>query len=168
MENLENFKGFEFINKLMEDNEQLSNLINTNVALGKIRYFGEEEWEKIKKQNFVNANPEIKGFYDIFQIGDNKYGNRAEIVKQLSFSYNNVSIAGGELSILKDTKNDGSHTWLETNDHIIDPTLLLIIDLSLKNELGYVTQNIVTAEMLAGHDMYQARKEFVNDSSLKK
>ena len=64
-------------------------------------------------------------------------------------------------------ENEGGHCWLETNDTIIDTSLMLVIDKSLKDEIGYIEEQRLTPFDLAMSPRYQARKEFVNDRNIK-
>jgi len=109
-------------------------------------------------------------FIDMFLLGYN-IGNCGGASRQLSYSYNNVDIVSGILPILKGTLNaekEGGHCWLETPENIIDTSLVLVIDKSLKNDLGYIEEQRITSSQLASSPTYQARKEFVNDKNLKK
>ena len=76
----------------------------------------------------------------------------------------------GILPILKGTLNAeelGGHAWIETKDEIIDTSLMLVIDKSLKDKFGYIEENRLTASKLRQDPYYQRRKEFTNDQSLK-
>lgn len=165
---MKNFKGYDCLKKVFELNPEFKKLILENVELGKIRYFSDEEWDKIKEQNYGSPHPEVKSFYDIFRLGGNE-GNCTGCSKQLSYSYNNVSIAGGLLPILIGTRNspNGEHTWLENDKEIIDTSLLLIIDKSLKEKIGYKMENIYSSTILNSDPRYSARKQFVNDRNLR-
>ena len=113
---------------------------------------------------------EMKTFEDMFLLGLN-IGNCGGASRQLSYSYDDVDIVSGILPMLKGTLNaekEGGHIWLETRDKIIDTTLMLIIDKSLKQELGYIEQERLTSDKLKTMQNYQARKEFTNDPSIKK
>ncbi|MEG1851061.1 MAG: hypothetical protein RR228_03605, partial [Bacilli bacterium] len=61
----------------------------------------------------------------------------------------------------------GGHCWLETPQSIIDTTLMIVLDKSLKCELGYIEEQRVTSYQLSSSSNYQARKEFVNDLSIR-
>ena len=129
----------------------------------------DEEWNKINSQNFVSHIPEMKEFIDMFTLGYN-IGNCVGTSRQLSYSYNDVDIVSGILPILKGTKNAeqlGGHCWLETRKYIIDTSLLLVIDKSLKEELGYIEEQRIKSYQLANSPRYQARKEYVNDPYIK-
>lgn len=47
-------------------------------------------------------------------------------------------------------------------------TLMLVIDISLKETLGYIEENRISYARLLEDPIYQARKEFANDKNLRK
>lgn len=164
------FKAYDLFWQLYQNNKEFQTLIKENMKLGKIRFFNENEWSKIKRQNFIPFAPDMPEFIDLFIKGYN-IGSCATTARQLSYSYNDVSIVSGVLPILKGSKNAelvGGHVWLETDKTIIDTSLMLVIDLSLKDLLGYQEEQKITPQMLRKSDRYQARKELVNDQSFKK
>lgn len=125
---------------------------------------------KNQNQNFVSPSPEMKEFIDMFILGLN-IGNCVGTSRQLSYSYNNASIVSGILPLLKGKKNsekEGGHCWLETPKELIDTTLMLVMDKSLKKDLGYIEEQRLTPYDLALSPRYQARKEFVNDKNIKR
>ena len=163
-------KAFDLFWQLYNTNQDFKNKIDIGIKNKQIRFFNEEELNKIRNQNFVHpTNPNIKEFEDMFILGKN-IGNCVGISRQLSYSYNDVDLVSGILPILKGTINaekQGGHAWLETNDSIIDTSLMLIIDKSLKKELGYEEENRITANELKHDRNYQTRKEWTNDINLK-
>jgi len=163
-------KAFELFWQLYHNNSKFKKLIDEEFKNKKIRFFNEEELNKIRNQNFIHPNnPLIKEFEDIFILGQN-IGNCVGISRQLSYSYNNVDLVTGTLPILKGTLNAkdlGGHAWIETKDKIIDTSLMLVIDKTLKDDFGYIEENRKTASMLKQDKNYQTRKEFVNDLNLK-
>ena len=166
----ENIKGFKLFWDLYNTNAKFKEIISKNIKEGKIRFFNEEEWNKIKNQNFISPIPEMKEFIDMFILGYN-IGNCIGAARQLSYSYDNVDIVTGILPIIKGTLNaekEGGHGWLETPTKIIDTSLLLVIDKDLKEEIGYKEEQRITSYDLARNSKYQARKEFVNDHTLHK
>ena len=161
-------KCYDLFKKFYEENEAFKNIIDENMNT-KIRFFAEEEWDKIKNQNFMSPIPELKEFIDMFILGYN-IGNCSGTSRQLSYSYNDVDIVSGILPMLKGTRNaekEGGHVWLENDNYIIDTSLMLVIDKSLKDKLGYIEEQRVTKYDLMRSSNYQARKEFTNDESLK-
>lgn len=162
-------KAFALFWEIYYKNSDFSKLIDKNFATGKIRFFNDNEWNKIDSQNYVSPIEEMKEFRDMFILGYN-IGNCVGASRQLSYSYNRVDIVSGILPILKGTLNaekEGGHCWLETENHIIDTSLMLVIDKSLKNILGYSEEQRLTSSQLSSSSNYQARKEFVNDKNLR-
>lgn len=165
-------KAYEMFWELFNSNDDFNRLVRDNLDSGKIRFFGTEEWDKINSQNFIpnpDAPDDLREFIDMFRLGYN-IGNCVGTAKQLSYSYNNVDIVSGILPILKGTLNaekEGGHCWLETPSCIIDTSLMLIIDKSLRELFGYHEEQRLTAEALSHSSTYMARKAFVNDASLR-
>ena len=162
-------KAYDLFWKLYNTNTQFKELVSLGLLTEKVRFFNDEEWNKIKSQNFISPISEMNEFMDMFLLGYN-IGNCVGAIRQLSYSYNNADIVSGILPILKGTLNaeeQGGHCWLETPTTIIDTTLMLVIDKSLKSNFGYIEEQRLTYSQLLGSPRYQARKEFVNDSSLK-
>ena len=162
-------KAYDLFWSLYQTNNEFKKIIDENIKTGKIRFFNEEEWSKIESQNFISPNPELKDFTDMFLLGYN-IGNCIGCSRQLSYSYKNIDIVSGILPMLKGTLNaeqEGGHGWLETYKYIIDTSLMLVIDKSLKDTIGYIEERRITANELANSPTYKARKEFVNDKNLK-
>ena len=132
-------KAFSLFWQVYHGNSDFSNIIDEGFKNGKIRFFNDEEWNKINNQNFVSPVSEMKEFRDMFLFGYN-VGNCVNTSRQLSYSYHNVDI--------------------------IDTSLMLVIDKSLKSALGYIEEQRLTSFQLARSRNYQARKEFANDRSL--
>lgn len=163
-------KAFDLFWEVFENISQFKKLVVENLESGKIRFFNEEEWDKINSQNFLSPSYEMTEFLDMFVIGYN-IGNCVGASRQLSYSYDDVDIVTGVLPMLKGTLNaseEGGHCWLERDNVIIDTSLMLVIDKSLKDELGYIEEERLTSFQLRKSPLYQARKEFVNDKHLKR
>lgn len=162
-------KAFDLFWQLYQNNHSFKKLIDDSFKNNQIRFFNEEELNKIKSQNFIHPiNPDIHEFEDIFILGKN-IGNCVGISRQLSYSYNNVDLVSGILPILKGTinaKDLGGHAWIETKDSIIDTSLMLVIDKSLKDAFGYIEENRITSNELKKDQFYQSRKEWTNDQNL--
>lgn len=165
----QNLKAFSLFNEIYKNNKEFNALITKYMAMGLVRFFNDEEWDKIKKQNFISPIKEMKEFMDMFTLGYN-IGNCVGTSRQLSYSYDNVDIVSGILPILKGTLNaekEGGHCWLETSTQLIDTTLMLVIDKSLKADFGYIEEQRLTYRQLQKSQYYQTRKEFVNDINLR-
>ena len=163
-------KAFDLFWNLYNNNSHFKNIIDDGFKNKQIRFFNEEELNKIRNQNFIHpTNPHIKEFEDIFILGQN-IGNCVGISRQLSYSYNDIDLVSGILPFLKGTLNAeqlGGHAWLESKDKIIDTSLMLVIDASLKETFGYQEENRITSSQLKQDRNYQTRKEFTNDLNLK-
>ena len=160
-----NSKAYELFWEFYNNNDKFKNLIDINFSLGKVRFFNDQEFEKINSQNFILPIEleDVQEFIDMFRLGYN-IGNCVGMSRQLSYSYNNVDIVAGILPILKGTLNaerEGGHCWLEDDRHIIDTSLMLVIDKSLKDDFGYIEEERLTSSKLRLMQNYQARKEFV-------
>lgn len=161
-------KAFNLFHHLYNTSSTFKQTIDENLKNGKIRFFNDEEWDKIKNQNFISPNPELKNFTDMFILGYN-IGNCIGTSRQLSYSYRNVDLVSGRLPILKGTLNaekEGGHGWLENDNYIIDTSLMLVIDKSLKETIGYIEERRITAHELASSPIYKARRDFVNDKNI--
>ena len=158
----ENFKCFDLIKTLLNENEEFRTNVETLIHEGKLRGFDEELWQKIESQNIRRIN----SFTDVFREGAN-IGYCTVASKQLSYSFDDCYICGGTLPILVGTKNspDGRHTWLVHNKEIIDTSLMIIMDEKSSSVLGYIEENRYNPNM---DSTYLAAKEFTNDESLRR
>ena len=162
--------AFDFYKKLYISNPEFQEIIKTYMKTKQIRFFGEPEWIKIESKNFIPIVGNAPEFIDMFRLGYNE-GNCVMMTRLLSYSYDDVDIVSGILPLLKGTRNaevEGGHCWLEDKFTIIDTSLMLVIDKSLKETLGYIEEQRITASDLRKSPMYVAHKEFVRDSSLKR
>lgn len=166
---MQEFKGLDLYKKLKDKYPEYFSQIDEYIKEGKIRFFDEREWDLVDSQNFMSPHVNFDSFYDMFAVGYNE-GNCVGMVRQMSYSYNDVDIVSGRLPILQGTRNaevEGGHAWLENENQIIDTSLLLVIDKELKSALGYIEEQRVTQFHLSLSSIYQARKEFVNDKNLR-
>lgn len=157
-----NYKCYKVLKDLFEKNENFRNTIISGIKSNMISSFSDELWEKIKSQNIRRIN----NFEDVFKEGAN-IGYCTVTSKQLSFSFNDCYICGGILPLLVNTKNckDGSHTWIEYEDSIIDTSLMLVINKALKQKLGYIEENRYNPN---DDKIYRATKEWTLDTNIKK
>lgn len=164
-------KAYELFIELCEKNEDFKLMVYDNMEKKLVRFFSDEEWNKIENQNFIPPEgvTEFKEFSEMFELGYN-IGNCIGTSRQLSYSYRDVDLVSGILPILKGTRNaelEGGHGWLETREYIIDTSLMLVIHKSVKSDFGYIEEERVTYSRLLKNAMYQQRKEFVNDRYLR-
>ena len=156
------YKCFDELKRLLNENEYFKNIVIEGYQNGKIFGFPNELWDKIRSQNIRRIN----SFEDVFKDGAN-IGYCTVASKQLSYSFSSCFICGGILPLLKGTKNclDGSHTWIQYEDYIIDTTLMLIVHINYANKIGYIEENKYNPN---NDQIYLSTKEFTNDESLKK
>lgn len=163
-EETKDYHCYDTLKKLLLENENFRATIIKGIQEHKIIGFGQELWAKLKNQNL--RSPNVNSFIDVFAEGYNQ-GYCTVCAKQVSYSLDTCYLCGGVLPLIKGTINcpDGNHTWIEYQDKIIDTTLMLIIDSSYKNELGYIEENRYNPNY---DQIYSATKEFTNDTTLKK
>lgn len=156
------FKCFQELRRLSKENENFRQTLVEGYLNGKITGFTEEIWKKIQEQNIRR----IPSFEDVFRDGAN-IGYCTVAAKQLSYSFDRCYLCGGVLPILKGSVNceDGSHTWLEVQNKIIDTTLMLILDKEYSEKIGFVEQNRYNPNL---DPVYVAAKEFTRDKSISK
>ena len=164
MPNTEDYKCYDTLRNILDNNEKFRSVIIEGLSTGKICGFNQELWDKLDSQNL--RSPGVNSFVDVFRDGYNQ-GYCTVCAKQVSYSLDTCYLCGGLLPILKGTINckDGEHTWIEYNGKIIDTTLMLIIDCDLKDDIGYIEENRYDPNK---DSVYCATKEFTNDSSLKR
>ena len=157
-----NYKCFDLLKNLLTQSEEFRSIVEQGVKEHKIFGFTDELWTKIYEQNIRG----IENFELVFRDGAN-IGYCTVASKQLSYSLDNPYICGGTVKFLINTKNspDGSHTWILNDNYIIDTSLMLIIDKSYMNKLGYVEENRYNPSI---DPIYNAAKDFTLDESLKK
>lgn len=137
-EKRKDYKCFNLLKELLEQNNQFRSIVQRGIELGKVRGFDEELWSDIYCINV----PKYHSFEDIFSLGYN-IGTCTTTSTYLSYIFNYCEICGGTVSFLKGTNNspDGRHTWVSHDNKIIDTSLMLIIDDDYLKEFGYVMEN---------------------------
>ncbi len=163
-------KAYDLFWDLYKKNDSFRSVVDSGMSSNMIRFFDDDLWNKIKSQNFISYDDRMKEFVDMFLLGYN-IGNCVGASRQLSYSFNDVDIVSGVLPIIKGTLNaekEGGHCWLENDYFIIDTSLMLVIDKSLRDDFGYIEENRITKESLRRSQVYQARKDFVNDNELRR
>lgn len=159
----ENYKCYDLIKNILENNNELKKIIEDGFNTGKIVQFDEELLQKFGELN-------VRWPYNIDEVlllGGN-IGGCTTMAYELSFLFENCFKCAGILPILKGTKNseDGRHTWMESSDGwIYDTSLMLVIDKKYMKEIGY-QENI--REKYSSQQFYSQQKEFALDSNLQK
>lgn len=152
---------FDVLKELYKNNKYFKEFIDSGIKEGKISGFPEELWEAIELQNVRG----LETFEDVFREGYN-IGGDAVVSRQLSYSFKNCELCSGLLPLLAGTKNSevGEHSWMTSDGKIYDTTLMLVIDKSYANKLGYQYE----IEYNPHQDpIYEATYEFTNDRELK-
>lgn len=157
-----NYKCFDELKRLLIQDEEFRKIIEEGYIEGEIYGFPEDLWEKINAQNIRRIN----SFEDVFRDGAN-IGYCTVASKQLSYSLDSCYLCGGVLPILKGTRNceDGSHTWIRnSNNEIIDTTLMLVLSEKYARKIGYIEENYYNPNF---DPVYMAAKEFTLDQNLR-
>ena len=158
------YKCFDTLKNLLDQNEDFQNVVTDGFLNGEITGFSEELWNKLDKQN-IRARG-VNSFLEVFRDGAN-IGYCTVCAKQVSYSLDHCYICGGVLPILIGTANcvDGSHTWIESDDKIIDTTLMLVMDKKYAQKIGYIEENRYNPNL---DPIYSATKDFTLDSNFRK
>ena len=142
------FRGYDLLNYLRLKNSDFNNTIALGLRTGFIRKCNDLEWEKVSSIDY-NMDDYFSDFLSFFKDGYN-IGASEYVVKILYKKYNDVDIVHGRLPILEDVicSNDNSHWWLETDEYIIDPSLLLMIHPLYRDKMGYIEEERIFFEDL--------------------
>ena len=72
IENLDsNIKGFNLLKELYQTNQEFRAVLDKGIQLGHIRFFGEEEFEKMRLQNYIFPTPDANTLEDMYIMGYN-------------------------------------------------------------------------------------------------
>lgn len=106
----------------------LRKIISQRLELNLDTYSWSEEFEKRVMAIYFRENDKIYTFKDVYEKGCN-IGNCLLTSKYISQTLRSSTICAGKVEILKGTKNskNGDHVWVEVEDLIIDPTLMISI-----------------------------------------
>ena len=161
-ENTKEYKCYDVLKKLLNENEEFRKIVTEGCISGKIRGFDEDLWNKIKMQNLRKPYT----FETVFKEGAN-IGTCTVTAKQLSYSFPYCYLCGGILPLIKGTRNseDGSHTWMLYKGEVYDTTLMLIMDEDYTKKIGYIETRRDNPNM---DPKYMSAKEFTNSSEFRK
>lgn len=162
VEGTNDYKCYDTLKQLLQ-NDSFYNVILEGIRTKKILPYSIELWEKLKRQN-IRAKG-VNSFLEVLRDGYNQ-GYCTVASKQVSYSLDKCYICGGTLPILAGTTNckDGSHTWIEYGNFIIDTTLMIMIDESYADKIGYIEENRYNPN---DNPIYIAAKEYTNDVNLR-
>lgn len=160
----EEYKGISLFCKLCQTNPEFFTLVREGILVETIKPFSDQDWDKINNQNIRG----IDNFETVFKLGLN-IGNCTNASRQLSYSYNDVSLCSGTNDFLIGTQNalSGEHSWLEDRNDIIDTTLMVRINKIWSAKFKYNLEVIFSPSDLSGSPIYSAAKEFANDPYIK-
>lgn len=144
----DDFRGYDLLNYLMLKDRDFNDVVSLGLRTGFIRKFNDLEWDKISSIDYI-MNGCFSDFFSFFKEGYN-IGASSFVVKKLYKKYNDVDIVYGRLPILDDVicSTDNSHWWLETDEYIIDPSLLLMINPLYRDKMGYIEDERIFYEDL--------------------
>lgn len=134
------FRGYDLLNYLLMKDNEFKEVVSSGLRTGFIRKFNDDEWERVLRVSYVPEVRCINSFFEMFKEGLN-IGNALGTTKYLGHEYSDVDVVRGSLPVLDDvivSTNSMDHWWLETDDSIIDPSLLLIIHPLYRDKLGYI------------------------------
>ena len=131
------------------------------LKLGNLAWSKEFE-EKIFKIKFIDGHKELT-LKTIFKDGYN-IGNCLLTSFYVSSILENPLICTGKVEILKGTKNspNGDHVWIETEDYIVDTTLMIRFPKSHRYAKYYkkdadITPNFSPEDINYQNDIYQRK-----------
>lgn len=121
--------------------EQFRSTYDYGIERGMIVPFSTSFMSEMKDYYIPFTNTSL---YDYFKNGDN-IGFCLEACNHLAEMFDRYEIHKGILPAIKGTKRSprGEHAWLVSDGMIYDTSLLLIIDSSLSDLLGYNSEGIV-------------------------
>lgn len=142
------FRGFELLDYLRFKNSDFDRVITLGLRTGFIRKFSDLEWDKVSSIDY-SMDGYFSDFLSFFKEGYN-IGASFCVVKMLYKKYNDIDIVRGRLPILDDVicSSDNSHWWLETDEYVIDPSLLLMINPLYRDRIGYIEDERIYFEDL--------------------
>lgn len=141
------FRGYDLLNYLRFINPDFDDKITLGLRTGFIRKFNDLEWDLISSIDYIDEYS--RDFFSFFRQGYN-IGASDYVVKNLYKKYNDIDIVRGRLPILDgviDSYGRG-HWWLETDEYLIDPSLLLMINPLYRSKLGYIEEERIFYEDL--------------------
>lgn len=155
-------KGTNLLNELLQ-NPKFKLVIEKGILTGKITGFSEDFFLKMEKQNCRSYSSLRK----IFEDGKN-IGTCNQTSTLISYMFNDANLLGGVNSFFVGTpaSDDGRHSWLETKNILIDTSLMLFIDKSFAEDMGYKENLRISQSDLRKNKLYTIAKDYACDYSL--
>lgn len=162
-EDKSDYKCYELLKETIENDREFCKTILEGIRDKKIRPFDEELLEKL---NIINIRGKAKDMDEVLFHGAN-IGACTSMALHLSFILTGCYRCSGLLPLIKGSLNspNGEHTWLETINEIYDTSLMLIIDKSYKDKIGYQEEAKMPYELMK---FYYEKKDYALDSDLNK
>ena len=144
----DDFMGYDLLNYLRFNDKGFDDIVSLGLRTGFIRKFNDLEWDKVSSIDY-NMDNLLSDFLVFFKDGYN-IGASECVVKMLYIKYNDVDIVHGRLPVLDGVvcSKDKSHWWLETDEYIIDPSLLLVFNPVYRDKMGYIEDGRIFYEDL--------------------
>lgn len=155
--NRKDYLCFNLIKEKLEYDFEFKKIIEEGIINNKIVGFDEDLWNTI---NIIKTRT-YKSFFDVFKDGMN-IGSCTFTSEELSYGFKKVDLVSGIMKYIKGSKSslNGEHSWIEDDYYIYDTSLLLIIDKSYKDKMGYVEYRRIDSNFLYQNKMYEIAKEF--------
>lgn len=145
----------------MLPSEKLRSLVEEMYNLPLSKYAWDSE---MKKRIF--SIPTEDGFeihcptlFQVYASGFN-IGHCVTTSRYFSREFPNAEMHMGNMKFLAGTKHstNGGHAWVEMADMLLDPTLMILLPVSLKEEFGYKTGKILAKDSsteLSEYDLFE-------------
>ncbi len=144
----DDFMGYDLLNYLRFNDKDFNDIVSLGLRTGFIRKFNDLEWDKVSSIDY-NMDNLLSDFLVFFKDGYN-IGASECVVKMLYIKYNDVDIVYGRLPVLDGIvcSKGKEHWWLETDEYIIDPSLLLVFNPVYRDKMGYIEDGRIFYEDL--------------------
>ncbi len=145
----------------MIPSERLRLLIEKIYNVDLEKYKWPEELQKvIFETNLDKDYEEYSHTLEDAYVNGFNIGHCGLTARYLARCFEKAAMHIGVLSLLVGTKRStsGNHAWVELEKFLIDPTLMIIIPISKKEELGYKTKKVLaydSARTLSEYDTYE-------------
>lgn len=153
-----NYRCFDELERLLEENEEFRNIIAEGIQTGKICGFPEELWAKMKELVYYEGS--YNDFERTFLNGAN-IGDCAKHAETLSYCFPYADYCYQKLPLLRGTRNskEGDHYFMEYMGNYYDTTLMLVMNARFAKLLGYDPQKISCSNIM----LYDVKKDFATD-----
>lgn len=151
----------------MVPSEKLRSLLEIEYNLPLSKYAWDDELKSVIYSIPLDKDIEDQVAFlgEAYEFGFN-LGHCRTTSRYFSINFQDALMHFGVLDILKGTKKstNGGHAWVEMGGYILDPSLMIVLPLELKDEFGYHTERILAKEssmMLSEYDTFSQEKAFM-------